>query len=130
MSEEILYHPSIFIPEWFTMPVGRAKLKYSRHALYATNNDRYGAIPVFDSIPLSQFTLVELGVRKPKINQLGIPAKRVVSKIVVRGRFDKTRDLVFVLVPQKDDIYVVKTVWYNLRSDEHKTLDKTRYQIA
>ena len=124
---EILYHPEVFTPDWFEMPVERAVLKYSKHALYACNNDRYGAIPVFETIPLSRFTLVELGVRKAKLNQLGIPAHpHKVSKIVVRGTFDATRDSTFVLVPRGGS-YFVKTCWFNLRSDKHTTLRRERY---
>jgi len=126
---ETLYHPDIFIPDWFTMPTERAWLTYSQHALYATNNDRYGAIPVFESIPLSQFTLVELGVRYGKRNQFGVTAKRTVSKLVVRGKYDENRDVVFVLIPKENE-YFVKTVWFNLRSDTHKTLRTERYAVA
>lgn len=129
MTDEILYHKSIFIPDWFEMPTDRVNLKYSKHALYACNNDRYGAIPVFRSLPLSKFTLIELGVKKPKVNQLGMPAKRVVSKIVVRGTFDDTRDIIFVLIPGQHN-YFVKTVWFNLRTDRHKTLNRNRYAVA
>ena len=129
MTDEILYHREIFIPDWFEMPTERVKLKYSSHALYACNNDRYGAIPVFKTLPLCRFRLVELGVKKPKVNQLGLPAKRVVSKIVVRGKFDETRDIVFVLIPRQGR-YFVKTCWVNLRSDLHRTLRRDRYAIA
>lgn len=115
---ESLYHADIFIPDWFTMPTERATLTYSRHALYASNNDRYGAIPVFETIPLSAFTLIELGVTEDKA-----------SKIVVRGKFDEERDVIFVLIPRNGD-YFVKTVWINLRTDEHKTLNRNRYAVA
>ena len=126
---ETLYHPDIFIPEWFKMPTERVVLSYSRHALYASNNDRYGAIPVFKSIPLCRFRLVELGVKYGKPNQLGAPAKREVSKIVVRGRYDEPRDVIFVLIPRNGD-YFVKTVWFNLATDTHKTLKRERYAVA
>lgn len=126
---ETLYHADIFVPDWFKMPTERAALTYSKHALYATNNDRYGAIPVFESIPLSQFTLIELGVRQGKPNQFGISAKREVSKIVVRGAFDEDRDVIFVLIPRGGD-YFVKTVWFNLRTDQHTSLNRKRYAVA
>ena len=127
---ETLYHADLFIPDWFTMPTERAMLSYTRHALYATNNDRYGAIPVFESIPLCQFTLIELGVKNGKPNQFGITAKREVSKIVVRGKFDEDRDVVFVLIPEGEGRYTVKTVWMNMRTDTHNTLNKNRYAVA
>lgn len=126
---EVLYHPEVFMPKWFTMPTERATLRYSHHALSALNNDRYGAIPQFESLPLCRFNLVELGVVKPKVNQLGMPARPArVSKIVVRGHFDSTRDIVFVLVPTGEGNYNVKTCWFNLRTDTHKTLRRERYE--
>lgn len=132
---ETLYHPEVFIPQWFEMPTERVHLVYTKHALYACNNDRYGAIPVFLTIPLDKFELVELGVKDSKVNQLGIPAKREVSKIVVRGHFDDTRDITFALIPNQGirdgkPVYRVKTVWFNLNSDKHKSLNRSRYAVA
>lgn len=117
MTDEILYHPEVFMPEWFEMPTERVQLLYTKHALYACSNDRYGAIPVFKTIPLDKFELVELGVVNEKV-----------SKIVVRGHFDSTRDIVFALIPGV--AYKVKTCWYNLRTDKHKTLNTERYATA
>ncbi len=110
----MLYHPDVFLPEWFTMPTERVELKYTKHALYACNNDRYGAIPVFKSLPLSQFRLVEMEAAHQEVN-----------KIVVRGRLRAGMDCVFVLIPGGK--YLVKTVWLNKSDDTHKTLDRSRY---
>lgn len=115
---ETLYHADIFIPEWFTMPTERVRLEWSQHARKAAWEERYGRIPTFQTIPLSQFSLIELGVRDG-----------AVSKIVVRGHYDSARDVIFVLCPE-DTHYFVKTVWMNLRSDEHKSLDRSRYAVA
>lgn len=114
---ETLYHPEVFIPESFTMPTERVRLSYSQHAQRASLNDRYGVIPAFETIPLSQFRLVELGMTNGKV-----------SKIVVRGTFDAKRDVIFVLIP--GPTYFVKTVWFNLRSDKHTTLNRSRYAAA
>lgn len=126
--DEILYHPEVFMPNWFEVPTERAVLRYSRHAMAACGSKR--GMPVFESIPLCRFELVELGVRKNKVNQLGMPARPPkVSKIVMRGHYDDKRDIVFVLIPE-DEYYFVKTCWYNNRTDRHKTLDRTRYATA
>ena len=115
---ETLYHSEIFIPEWFVMPTERATLRWGKHARHAAWEERYGRIPTFESIPLSQFSLIELGVQNGKV-----------SKIVVRGHYDERRDVIFVLVPD-DGYYFVKTVWSNLRTDKHKSLDRSRYAVA
>ena len=113
-TQETLYHPEVFLPDWFEMPSGVVVLEYSRHALKAAKDDRYGHISLPTRLDLSDFALVELGAS----------GKRT-SKIVVRGRYDETRDIVLVLCP--GPIYFVKTVWFNLSTDNHKTLRKGRY---
>ena len=115
---EILYHPEVFIPDSFVMPTERVTLKWSHHARFAARDDRYGRIPTFETLPLCRFSLVELGMSDGKV-----------SKIVVRGRYDGVRDVVFVLVPGPKH-YFVKTVWFNLRTDQHKTLNRSRYAVA
>lgn len=129
--DETLYHPEIFMPNWFEAPTERATLEYSRHALYALSNDRYGGIPQFETIPLCRFSVVELGVKHAKRNQLGVPAAPPqVSKIVVRGRYSSELDIVFVLCPRGNGKYFVKTCWFNRNDDKHKTLRRERYATA
>ncbi len=113
----MLYSPAVYCPEWFSAPTCRINLKYTRHALYACNNDRYGSIPVFESIPLEKFRVVEFEAEGQDVH-----------KIVVRGRFNDDLDCVFVLIP--GNTYVVKTVWFNKASDNHDTLNASRYAKA
>lgn len=47
-----------------------------------------------------------------------------VHKIVARQSFNATHDVCFVLLMAEK---LVKTVWVNLRSDRHFTLDKGRF---
>lgn len=118
---ETLYHPKVFMPAWFKAPQERVALKWSNHAVRAGMNDRYGVIPVFKTLPLSQFEVVEIAA-----------ANNECTKLVVRGRFDNERDVVFVLIPpfEPGRPYFVKTVWFNLNSDQHKTLDRSKYAAA
>lgn len=115
---ESLYHPEVYFPDWFVAPQERVALKWSKHATYARVDDRYGVIPAFKTIPLSMFSVVEFAASGENV-----------TKLVVRGKFDETRDVVFVLIPGRKH-YFVKTVWFNLRTDEHKTLNRKRYANA
>lgn len=110
----MLYSPAVYQPEWFKAPTERVQLEYTKHALQACNNDRYGAIPVFKDIPLDKFQVVEFEAEGQDVH-----------KIVVRGPYTKDLDCVFVLIPGK--IYRVKTVWLNKSSDKHATLKTERY---
>ena len=112
---ETLYHPDVFIPGWFTKPTGRAVLRYTKHARQAARTDRYGEVPLFESVNLDNLDLVEIGAENGQV-----------TKLVLRGGYDTTRDHVLVLVPE-DGVYIVKTVWYNLRTDKHRTLRRDRY---
>jgi len=116
-GDEILYHTEIGFPRNFQPPKGTHKLQYSRHALEATLDDRYGKIPVLNQINVDKLQLVELGVQD-----------RRVSKLVYRGRLDQERDMVVVVIPKPNgQPWFVKTVWINLQSDAHKTLNRARY---
>lgn len=111
-----LYHGDIGLPPGFKLPARRVDLFWTNHAKQACKNDRYGDIPEFASIPLQVFKTVEVGVQ----------AGRVV-KVVVRGHYTPTLDVVLVLIPNLDKPWTVKTVWINQRNDSHKTLDRTKY---
>lgn len=116
-GDEILYHTEIGFPRNFQPPTGTHKLQYSRHALEATLDDRYGQIPVLNQINVDRLQLVELGVQDRKV-----------SKLVYRGQLDQERDMVVVVIPKPNNQpWFVKTVWINLKSDAHKTLNRSRY---
>jgi hypothetical protein len=114
-----LWHADIRLPEGAALPNARIGLDWGRHAQRARLEDRYGVIPQFASIPLSQFQVIEV-----ETDHTGY-----VTKWVVRGHFDAERDVVMVLIPEcRPNFWFVKTVWFNLRSDTHSTLDRSRYQ--
>lgn len=112
-----LYHAELGFPMGFVSPTARVRLSYTSHALRACKDDRYAQeIPVFETLPLSQFDTVEV-----ETDSVGH-----IVKFVVRGHWTKTLDLVFVLIPG-EFLWTVKTVWINERNDSHKTLDRSRY---
>ena len=110
-----LYHSEIRLPDNFVAPRGRVALDWTRHALNAANDDRYGEIPVFKHARLENLKVIEVGVEAGRV-----------AKILFRGRIDSERDLCMVLIPGTG-AWTVKTVWVNLFTDRHTTLDRNKY---
>jgi len=118
-TPETLYHMELGFPSTFVKPSGRKELDYGSHAMSATLDDRYGRIPVLNSINVDKLQMVELGVDS---------GSGRVSKIVYRGHLDEERDMCIVVIPKPPgQKWFVKTVWINLRSDQHRTLDESKY---
>lgn len=111
-----LYHADIRLPEGFRLPARIVGLEWGFHALNALRDDRYGEIEKYDHIDLTTKSVIEVGVT----------GKRV-EKVVIRGSLDADRDIVYVLIPKGYQPWFVKTVWVNLKTDHHKTLDRSRY---
>lgn len=116
---ETLYHPEVYLPPC-SPPRGHVRVLWSRHARKAASNDRYGLIPTPHILDLTDFHLVELA-----------QIDGVDTKYVMRGPLDDQRDVVYVL---RYDIsnrgirnYTVITVWVNLNTDTHRTLDRSKY---
>ena len=96
-------------------------LLYGDHALRAAGGDRYGN--------LSPLLPQMLDVDSPRLSfvEVEMTASGVVEKVVARMRTDLKCgrdhvDLVLVILRGGN----VKTVWGNLASDKHKTLNRAR----
>jgi hypothetical protein len=111
----VLYHAAIGLPKWFKAPTGVVAPRYGDHARFEAQVDRYGKIELPKTIDLSKFKVIEVGVDNGKV-----------AKVLFRGPLDATRDLCIVLAANG----YVKTVWVNLRSDTHRTLDRSKYAKA
>lgn len=112
-----LYHADIRLPNGYALPDRRVSLNWTRHADRARTTDRYAPeIPRFETIPLSSFRTVEVGVEGSKV-----------VKVVIRGKWTANYDVVFVLIPNGTRPWTVKTVWINERNDSHATLDRSKY---
>lgn len=132
-GDEILYHEEIGFPKNFRPPTGKYPLTYSRHAHEACLDDRYGHIPKLKGIDTDRMKLIEIGVKDGKV-----------SKLLYRGTLACTechannvsqsackhprRDMCIVVIPKAREPWFVKTVWINLQSDKHRTLDASKYQ--
>lgn len=119
---ETLYHPEVYLPAC-NPPSGHVKVLWSRHARTASRSDRYGEIPIAASIDLTDFQLVELA-----------RSDGVDTKYVMRGTLDTERDVIYVLRPvfkaNGERAFLIVTVWINLKSDSHRTLNRGRYARA
>ena len=110
----LLYHKDIFMPAEMSRPIHEGPLHYGRHALQEAMSDRYGRVPLPTTFCPQTSVLIESEYdreRKEVVKQ--------VWRIPVNGK----RDAVLVIAAGG----FVKTVWINMRNDNHKTLDKSRY---
>lgn len=109
------YHIRKGFPKEIQFPKGKYLLKYTKHAIQEIKNDKY--VPNNIEIPnIINFDKVEFIEIETIDNKL--------SKFLVR--IDFNAELCLCLVILKED-YVVKTAWFNLKNDNHKNLDLTKY---
>lgn len=110
-----LYHKDIRLPDNFRAPTHSVNINYSHHARKAANNDRYGVMTLPPRLALSHLEVIEVGMENGRV-----------AKILFRTEYDHRLDMCIVLVPGKD-AWFCKTVWYNERTDKHKSLDRSKY---
>ena len=114
-----LYHQKIGLPAGACQPfVGVFSLLLLQHARQASANDRYGRIEIEDGDEVEVFEsdIVELEVRGGQS-----------VKAVVRLQYDERRDIVVVLNRPVAGEASVRTAWFNLKSDQHRTLRQELY---
>lgn len=108
----MLYHRDIGFPKTVALMHGTFKLTYSRHALESANNDRYGMMELPETLTVEGKNAIEILVENGKA-----------IKSVYRVGYDDELDMVMVV--QSDGF--VRTVWFNKKTDKHKTLDHSKY---
>lgn len=109
-----LFHTEVFVPNRLRKPCFEGRLKYRPHALEESQLDRYGHIALPEFFEADKAKLIEV--------ELGDDCETVLKQ-VWRQSLDAVRDLVLVITPSG----FVKTVWVNLKSDKHRTLNRGRY---
>lgn len=116
MSATALYHREIFMPAIVReIPVKTIALKPTEHARRAALNDRYGKLEIPATLTFRGRNVIEAELTGGRV-----------TKMVVRKEYDATRDAVYVFLPDG----TLKTVWFNLKSDTHKTLRRSLYAAA
>lgn len=112
------YHRQVGFPATVAVPQGALELRPTRHAVDELLTDRYGTVG--DEVPeflnLSADMVFEMTVRRGRVDSY-----------VVRFEWDEERDMVLVLVPVGRSEALVKTMWFNRRDDQHRSLDVSRY---
>lgn len=108
-----LYHKDVFLPQR-VKETAVLKLQYSLHARTEAESDRYGRISLPLVLDTRRADLIEAEVE---------PVSRRVLKRVYRAPLDKERDIVLVVNPDG----FVRTVWVNLKTDQHRSLDKRKF---
>ena len=87
-------------------------LQYSTHAKREALNDKFGVCTFPKTVNFAKVQVVEVEVLDNHI-----------TKFVIRGSMDSSRDLLLVVNPDG----FVRTMWINLKSDNHRTLNVNNY---
>ena len=108
-----LYHKDIGFPASieFAPLFG---LKPSHHALGEANKDRYGII----KLPVHFLPRIAV------IIEIELTETGDLIKILARQEHDSNHDVVFAINPVTK---VIKTAWLQEKNDNHRTLDKSKY---
>jgi len=111
----MLYHRNVFVPSRVQeqLPTGEFELQFSRHCQEEAN-DRYGVI----NLPK------KLNTRYALPFEFEVNEKGDLTKIVYKMHYNERYYLILVVVPHE---WFVKTCWLNCKTDNHRTLDKSRY---
>lgn len=111
---DALYHREVYLPsELLNLKQVTKVISPTAHALKAAAEDRYGKITIPNSVTFSGANIIEAEVVGGRL-----------VKILIRISYDEKRDLLLALsVPE----WRAKTVWFNLKSDLHHTLDRSKY---
>jgi predicted FMN-binding regulatory protein PaiB len=106
-----LYHKDVYLPQAALGAVNPGlRLRYGRHAIYAFADEGLKA----SELPA---TLLDFQLVEAELDAHGV------TKTVVRIPWNSTNDLVLVVQPDG----FVRTVWFNEKTDTHRTLNTSRY---
>lgn len=111
------YHKELGLPAGSaSLWAGRLQLRYGHHAQSEADVDRYGRAELFTEGDFEAADVVEVEVVQ------GQPVKAV-----LRFPYDDHKDLVMVLQRPEHGVSFVRTVWFNRANDNHKSLDRSKY---
>lgn len=111
-----LYHKDVFMPI-LELPYGHFLLEHSFHAIMEANADRYGDFQLPRSFNTMDWEVIEVETFD----------NMQVNKVVYRKSLDNRKDVCIVVLFEKRRKPFLKTAWINLKSDKHRTLNKSRY---
>lgn len=98
------------------VPTGTINLIPTRHALQASENDRYGAFELPTYVNMNHVDIFEVEIDE----------HQQLQKFVIREKYDDEFDISVVITKDRR----IKTAWLNRSTDIHRTLDKRKYVNA
>lgn len=112
----MLFHKDVYMPAEYKLKLNftNMPITYSKHAIIASQTDKYGHVKLSPEISFKSANVIEL-----ETNDLG-----GVIKLVVRLSYDDRLDIIYVIARGG----MVKTVWLNKKSDQHGTLNVNLYK--
>ena len=115
--ENKLFHSDVYIPSRLLAlcPTGKVEVTYGFHAQRSAKTDRYGEILLPASLFLSRESVIEIETENGRI-----------VKVLYRLPYSKKYNLCVAFIPGQN---FVKTVWLNSTTDNHQTLDISKYSV-
>jgi len=113
-----LYHKDVYLPSELLeqVPKESIRLKYGTHAKHACKDDKFGRVVGPPQLNPATCDIFELEDRAGKL-----------VKFLARMSYDHRRDITVVIACDKNNEYFVKTLWLNLKTDKHWSLNKKNY---
>lgn len=117
MIKDGRYHKLLGLPAGAAqLWAGKLNLRWGHHAQKEADADRYGKVEQFSAGEFEASDIVEVTM------EAGVPVWGV-----ARYPYSDDLDLVMVLgAPVRGEAFV-KTVWFNRANDNHKSLDRSKY---
>lgn len=114
----MLYHKALTLPDNIDSIYDSEYLtRLSKHAKDESCNDKYKSFFIPEIVIITDDNLIEV-----EINESG-----QFVKFMIRIEYDSDYDLCIVLQPETKDSALVRTAWLNKSSDNHYTLDESKY---
>lgn len=109
-----LYHKDVFVPHNVIrrLPIGWFRLRYGIHAKRAAN---LRFLPILSGLDTYKAEPIEFEVVNGQ-------TRKIVFRTPINNDLHLSLAIDVTCRP-----WFVKTVWHNLASDQHKTLDRSRY---
>ena len=113
------YHKEIGFPKSLIFPKYLVHLHWTDHACDKMN-----------SFGLAGGKLLKTHIYKKDTIEVEVNDKTgIITDIVVRLPYSQKYDIAFALSITKTKHAVIKTVWLNNKKDQHKTLDRSKYDL-
>lgn len=113
----MLYHAEVYLPDNIKsmLPHGPKSVVHTQHAKDAARHDRYGYVSLPDVIDFDSLNIFEVEI-----------CGKTLCKVVGRKSLDNLHDICYV-IGIDGRRHFIKTVWLNLKTDKHRTLNRSKY---